>query len=108
MAVLEPGMIVSNEPGYYKEGAYGIRIENLVLVTAAEKIAGGDREMLGFETLTLCPYDRRLIDPALLAPAERGWVDEYHATVRKALSPLVTGDAKAWLDAATAPLPAAR
>ena len=61
MAALEPGMILSNEPGYYKDGAYGIRIENLVLVTRAEKVAGGEREMMGFETLTLAPIDRRLI-----------------------------------------------
>ena len=68
---LEPGMILSNEPGYYKPGAYGIRIENLVVVTPAEAIPGGDRPMLGFETLTLAPIDRRLIDIALMSPARR-------------------------------------
>ncbi len=67
--VLEPGMILSNEPGYYKTGAYGIRIENLLLVGGAAPIAGGDRPMLGFETLTLAPIDRRLVDAALLGPA---------------------------------------
>ena len=66
---LEPGMILSNEPGYYREGQYGIRLENLVLVTPPERIEGGTREMMGFETLTLVPFDRRLIDPKQLLPA---------------------------------------
>ena len=81
MAALEPGMICSNEPGYYKEGAYGIRIENLVLVTEPETPPGGDREMMGFETLTLVPIDRRLIVPELLSPDEIAWLDAYHARV---------------------------
>ena len=72
MAALEPGMIVSNEPGYYKQGAYGIRIENLVLVTEPEKVAGGEREVMGFETLTLAPIDRRLVVPELLSAARAG------------------------------------
>jgi Xaa-Pro aminopeptidase len=104
MAVLEPGMILSNEPGYYKEGAYGIRIENLVLVTPAETIGGGDRPMLGFETLTLCPYDRHLIDVGLLAPMERSFVDAYHTRVRRTLISKVAAEHRAWLEAATAPL----
>jgi Xaa-Pro aminopeptidase len=104
MVPLEAGMIVSNEPGYYKEGAYGIRIENLLLVTAAEAIRGGDREMLGFETLTLAPIDRRLIMASLLSPAERAWVDAYHARVAKLIGPQLKGADRAWLDAATAPL----
>ena len=102
---LLPGMIVSNEPGFYREGHYGIRIESLLLVTPAEPIDGGEREMLGFETLTLAPFDRSLIDAALLNEDERGFVDRYHARVRDAISPLLQDDTeRAWLDAATAPL----
>jgi Xaa-Pro aminopeptidase len=99
---LLPGMIVSNEPGYYKTGAYGIRIENLVLVQPmAEE---GEREMLGFETLTLAPIDRRLVEPRLLAPEEIAWLDAYHARVREVISPLVDRETASWLDQATAPL----
>jgi Xaa-Pro aminopeptidase len=101
---LEPGMIISNEPGYYKEGAYGIRIENLVLVEAAAAIAGGERPMLGFETLTLAPLDRRLILPALLAPPELAWLNAYHARVRGEIGPELAAADRAWLEAATAPL----
>lgn len=101
---LEPGMIVSNEPGYYKEGHYGIRTENLQVVTPATAIEGGDREMLGFETLTLAPIDRNLVDRKLLTPDERAWFDSYHARVREAIGPQLSGEARAWLDAATAPL----
>ena len=100
---LKPGMILSNEPGYYKPDAYGIRIENLVVVEARGKPEGGDRELLGFRTLTLCPIDRRLIVPELLTADETSWLDAYHARVREELRPLV-GDAADWLDAATAPL----
>ncbi len=101
---LEPGMILSNEPGYYKPGAYGIRIENLVMVReVAEKT---ERPMLEFETLTLAPIDRRLIDLSLLTPAELAWLNSYHARVRKTLTPLVPEDARPWLDQATAPLAA--
>jgi Xaa-Pro aminopeptidase len=99
---LLPGMIVSNEPGYYKEGAYGIRIENLVLVQPAA--TGGEREMLGFETLTLAPIDRTLIDPALLDEVEIAWLDAYHARVREVLTPLVDAATAGWLAAATQPL----
>jgi Xaa-Pro aminopeptidase len=100
---LEPGMIVSNEPGYYATGRYGIRIENLVLVEPRE-IPGGERPMLGFETLTLTPYDRRLIEPSLLEPGERAWIDAYHARVREALAPLVDEATRIWLEQATVPL----
>ena len=100
---LEPGMILSNEPGYYARGAYGIRIENLILVEH-RAIPGGERPMLGFETLTLAPYDRRLIRPDLLAPEERAWIDAYHARVRDTLAPLVDAETRVWLDRATAPL----
>lgn len=102
---LLPGMIVSNEPGYYRDGAFGIRIENLIHVTAAEPIEGGDRPMLGFETLTLCPIDRRLIVKDLMDTGEIEWLDAYHARVREELMPLLSeaGD-KTWLQAATAPL----
>ncbi len=101
---LKPGMILSNEPGYYREGAFGIRIENLVAVTAETVPDGGDRPMLGFETLTFVPIDKRLIDANLLTPDERHWLDTYHADVRHRIAPLVEGDAKDWLTAATAPL----
>ncbi|MBM3525127.1 MAG: aminopeptidase P family protein, partial [Alphaproteobacteria bacterium] len=102
---LEPGMIVSNEPGYYKTGAYGIRIENLVVVRELD-LAGAERPMLGFETLTLCPIDRALIDLRLLDAAELAWLDAYHARVRKALLPLVEAATAAWLETVTRPLAA--
>lgn len=104
MAVLEPGMIISNEPGYYKEGAYGIRIENLVLVTPPEVPPGGDREMMAFETLTLAPIDRRLIAKALLTAEETAWLNSYHASVAAAVGPELDAATRAWLKAATAPL----
>jgi len=104
MAVIEPGMIISNEPGYYKEGAYGIRIESLVLATDALKPQGGERDMMSFETLTLAPIDRRLIATAMLTPAERQWLDAYHARVRDMIGPEVDADTRLWLEAATAPL----
>ncbi len=100
---LLPGMIVSNEPGYYKTGAYGIRIENLVLVQPAE--SGGEREMMGFETLTLAPIDRNLVEPSLLDDEEIDWLDAYHARVAKTLTPLVDPDTAQWLAAATQPIP---
>ncbi len=101
---LRPGMIVSNEPGYYKTGAYGIRIENLVAVTESPRQAGEEREMLAFETLTLAPIDRRLVDPQLLTAEEADWLDRYHARVRAEIGPQLEGESKAWLEAATAPL----
>ena len=97
---LKPGMIVSNEPGYYKTGAYGIRIENLVCVTAVE-IEGAEKPMLGFETLTLAPIDLALVDTALLTPPETEWLNAYHTDVRETLTPLVDGDTAAWLAEAT-------
>ncbi len=100
---LEPGMIVSNEPGYYKAGHYGIRIENLLVVIDAAAIPGGDRKMMGFETLTLVPIDRRLIEPMLLTADEIAWVDAYHARVRAVIGPHLVADRK-WLETATAPL----
>jgi Xaa-Pro aminopeptidase len=101
---LEPGMIVSNEPGVYLEGRFGIRIENLLLVTAPEPVEGGARDMLGFETLTLAPIDRSLIDAELLTAAERAWVDAYHARVRDAVLPHLGPATGRWVTAATAPL----
>ena len=100
---LAEGMILSNEPGYYKEGAWGIRIENLLLVEARE-VSGAERPMLGFETLTLAPIDRSLVEPGLLDAVERDWLDSYHAWVREAVSPLVPDDVRAWLSEVTRPL----
>ena len=101
---LEAGMILSDEPGYYKTGAYGIRIENLIVVTPAEEIAGGDRPMLGFETITLAPIDRRLIEPALMSQQEIAWLDAYHASLPEKLGALLDADERAWLAAACRPL----
>lgn len=102
---LAPGMILSNEPGYYREGAFGIRIENLVAVTEAPPFADADdRPMLAFETLTFVPIDRRLIDPALLAAEERAWLDAYHAEVVARIGPLVGPAVAGWLAGATLPL----
>jgi Xaa-Pro aminopeptidase len=101
---LLPGMIVSNEPGYYKTGEYGIRIENLIAVTELPQTPGAERPMLGFETLTLAPIARELIDLALLTAAERAWMDAYHARVFATIGPLVDGETRAWLETATAKL----
>jgi Xaa-Pro aminopeptidase len=101
---LQPGMIISNEPGFYKEGAFGIRIENLVAVKEASDIPGGERPMLGFETLTLAPIDLNLIDKSLLTPDEYGWLDRYHARVCEEIGPLIEDVAREWLLAVTAPL----
>lgn len=98
------GMILSNEPGYYREGHWGIRIETLQVVTGPEAIAGGERPMHGFEQLTLAPLDRKLIDVDLLTVDERAYVDAYHAEVWTKVGPLMDGEAKAWLEAACAPL----
>jgi Xaa-Pro aminopeptidase len=106
-AALAPGMIVSNEPGCYAPGAFGIRIENLVAVENRE-IAGGERPMLGFETLTLAPIDIALVEPKLLDAAEIGWLDEYHARVRKILAPLVDAPTRRWLTQATRRLAATK
>ncbi len=101
---LEPGMIVSNEPGFYKIDGYGIRTENLQFVTPATPIEGGERPMLGFETLTLAPIDRRLIVVEMLTEAELAWLNSYHAKVLAEIGPRVEADVRAWLEAATAPL----
>jgi len=103
---LQPGMIVSNEPGYYKTGAFGIRIENLVTVVPCPAIEGGERPLFAFETLTLAPIDRALVDLSLLGPAETEWLDGYHARVRDVLTPLVDGRTAAWLADVTRPLSA--
>ena len=97
---LEPGMIVSNEPGYYAVGRFGIRTENLVVVEP-RKITGGEREMLGFRTLSLAPIDTRAINPRLLDPAEKDWLDAYHSQVRQALSPRLDRSTRGWLTKAT-------
>jgi Xaa-Pro aminopeptidase len=102
---LEPGMILSNEPGYYREGAFGIRIENLIVVQPAPPLPGGDdRSQLCFETLTFVPIDRRLIDVAALSPGEREWLNAYHAETLAKLSPRLSAAARAWAERATAPL----
>jgi Xaa-Pro aminopeptidase len=101
---LEPGMILSNEPGYYREGEYGIRLENLILVTPLARIEGGTRDMMGFETLTLVPFDRRLIDPKQLVKWELAWLNAYHARVRREIEPLLVSDDRPWLRHATAPI----
>ncbi len=100
---LVPGMILSNEPGYYKTGEYGIRIENLVIVEE-RTVPGAERDMLGFRELTLAPIDRTLIDVALLSGDERQWVDTYHRRVRAELAGQLDDAARAWLEAVTAPL----
>jgi Xaa-Pro aminopeptidase len=103
-APLRRGMILSNEPGYYRADAYGIRIENLILVTEAAAVAEAEKPLNAFETLTLAPIDTRLIDPALLTVGEIAWLDAYHARVRDTLAPLVEPSTRAWLLAAAVPL----
>lgn len=100
---LRAGMILSNEPGYYKTGEYGIRIENLVLVVPVD-VPGAEKDVLGFEPLTWVPMDRTLIDLALLTAEERAWVDDYHARVLEIIGPRVDGEALDWLRRACAPL----
>ena len=103
-APLKRGMILSNEPGYYRTDVYGIRIENLILVTEAKPVAGAERPLNAFETLTLVPIDARLVDPALLTPEEIAWLDAYHARVRREIAPLLDAQTRPWLIAATVPL----
>ena len=98
---LQPGMILSNEPGYYKAGEFGIRIENLVLVTLPSVPEGGEREMMGFEPLTLAPIDLRLVDPALLNGDERDWLNNYHTRVHEELAAHVDTATQPWLAQAT-------
>ncbi|HTM96340.1 MAG TPA: aminopeptidase P family protein [Croceibacterium sp.] len=100
---LMAGMLISNEPGYYKTGEFGIRIENLVLVED-RRIAGMEGEWLGFETVTLAPIDRTLVERELLSPEEIGWWNDYHARVRAVLAPQLEGAALAWLEEQCAPL----
>ncbi|GAA5106419.1 aminopeptidase P family protein [Bartonella jaculi] len=101
---LIPGMIISNEPGYYREGAFGIRIENLMIVKPAQKVNGGDREMLSFETLTNCPIDRKLILSEFLTQQERQWLNDYHAHVYQVNAPYLNEEDKKWAKEATMPL----
>ena len=102
---LEAGMILSNEPGYYREGAFGIRIENLITVIPAPTLQGADaREMLAFDTLTFVPIDRRLIEVTQLSNDERDWIDRYHADTVAQIGPRVDADALVWLEKACAPL----
>jgi Xaa-Pro aminopeptidase len=105
-APLKRGMILSNEPGYYHTGAYGIRIENLILVTEATTVADPDKPFNAFETLTLAPIDRRLVEPTMMTAAEITWLDAYHARVRDVLADLVDAPTREWLNAATAPIAA--
>ena len=98
---LKRGMILSNEPGYYKADGFGIRIENLILVVAAPPVAGAEKTMNAFETITLAPIDRRLIDVSLMTAHEIAWLDSYHAQVAETIAPLVDKDTQAWLRAAT-------
>jgi len=97
---LRPGMIVSNEPGFYKEGGYGIRIENLILVRPVDETG----RFLQFETLTLAPIDRNVIDTTLLTPGELAWINAYHARVLQEIGPQVDAQTRSWLEQATAPL----
>ncbi|MFV2093685.1 MAG: M24 family metallopeptidase, partial [Hyphomicrobiales bacterium] len=103
-AVLMPGMIISNEPGYYRPGSYGIRIENLLLVSEARAIDAGDRPMLGFETLSFTPIDRRLIDVSLLTDDELKWLNDYHQQTAELVAGRLTEPERAWLAGATAPI----
>jgi Xaa-Pro aminopeptidase len=100
---LKAGMILSNEPGYYKAGEYGIRVENLILVVPVQ-VEGAEKEMLGFETLTFAPIDRALIAPDLLSPQERAWLDAYHAKVLEVVGPQLDGEELAWLQEQCRPI----
>ena len=103
---LQAGMILSNEPGYYREGAFGIRIENLLVCETATPLEGGDahRNMLCWRTLTFAPIDRRLIMPDLLDVPSRTWLNDYHAQVLDLIAPRVSDAAASWLKQATAPV----
>jgi Xaa-Pro aminopeptidase len=101
---LRRGMILSNEPGYYKTAAYGIRIENLILVIAAPEPVGAEKPLNAFETLTLAPIDRRLVEPAMLTDKERAWLDSYHERVYEVIGALVDPPARKWLEQATQPI----
>jgi Xaa-Pro aminopeptidase len=101
---LQPGMILSNEPGFYKQGEYGIRIENLLLIKEPQEIKGGERPMMSFETLTLAPIDRNLIDTRLLTREELQWLDAYHTRTLKEVGSFMTGESLEWMKKACAPL----
>lgn len=101
---LKPGMICSNEPGFYKTGDYGIRIENLIVVKEPEEVKGGERKMLSFETITLAPIDLNLVEPSMLSQEERDWLNAYHVRVRETLSPKVDAVTRTWLQYATRPI----
>ena len=101
---LKKGMIISNEPGYYKAGEFGIRLENLVLVMSANTHGSLGREWFGFETLTMVPFDRNLIDQSLLTDKEIQWVNAYHQRVRETINPLVNSSTYKWLQLVTEPL----
>ena len=101
---LRRGMILSNEPGYYKTAAYGIRTENLVLVIAAPEPIGAEKPLNAFETLTLAPIERALIEARMLSEKERHWLDSYHTRVREVIGPLVDAETRQWLEQATRPL----
>jgi Xaa-Pro aminopeptidase len=100
---LKPGMVCSNEPGYYKAGHYGIRTENLIVVKKAKDVPGGERPMLWFETLTLAPIDRKLTDTGMLTERERKWLNDYHAEVARRIGPHLDATTRAWLEMACAP-----
>ena len=104
---LQPGMIISNEPGYYRAGGFGMRCENLVVVTEVVD-SRGEVPMLQFEALTLVPFDNRLLRPELLSPAELDWINRYHQRVRETIAPLVEGSDREWLEHATRPVAEAR
>jgi Xaa-Pro aminopeptidase len=99
---LSPGMIISNEPGYYKTGEYGIRIENLVTVYEATDLVDAERTIFAFETLTFAPLDKKLIETAILSATEIQWINDYHQAVWDKVSPQLSGDVKNWLQTATA------
>ena len=101
---LEAGMVLSDEPGFYKEGGFGIRLENLIVVQPEPTPPGGERTLYSFETITFAPFDRRVIDPVLLTDEEIAWLDDYHAKVRELIGPQLDGAAADWLIEATAPL----
>jgi Xaa-Pro aminopeptidase len=102
---LKPGMILSNEPGYYKAGAYGIRIENLVVVRDVVDVPeGAERDILEFETLTLAPIDRNLIEVSMLNIEERAWLNLYHARVRDTIGPQLDRETAGWLEKITEPV----
>ena len=100
---LKPGMICSNEPGYYKTGEYGIRIENLIVVSDAAPVPGGDpeRKFMTFETVTLAPIDLELVEPKMLDDGERAWLNAYHTRVRETIAPLVDEETQPWIEHAT-------